>query len=412
MPTPEQSVPSEKDLRLFLAIQETGSMVKAAKECGVSDARASQIMKKIVGRYGGEVFRREGGQYVLTELGARLHPQARRIVNAYRKMNPNLTVDAGMPRIACLPHHIVFVGRLESRLIDLDPVGQEKIEVMPLRQRHRADANFEEHAIEPLLDGVYSIITGPPPSPDFSAIDELQFDKLYSPRLEAMVHESYPGESISLVDLVRRRLLLPPTTLRSRVLLDRTIAQAGLDDLKTTGRIAGESYETLTHVLRVVVSDHHRPPDERRVVVVPSDVALKFKRAVQVGAWGPDRYKWLPIIHQGREITHDVYLTTTKGRSGMLYTAVKHLREVCEEMQSALSGNTVTLPAPRRAPERSLQPAASAAALRAIADRLDRGEVGAAETVLAEVAEAITAGRVAAPFDALHDIAARLDAAT
>jgi DNA-binding transcriptional LysR family regulator len=350
-PRPLHHDPDEAMFRVFLAVVETGSYARAGERLNLTGARVGQIIAHISRWYGGPVLHRDQstrGRWRLTERGERLRGHARRIVDEYAEMRAAGPFPGPrLPRLACLPHHMLFVGRLESLLMEREPVGEEKIEVAPLAQQHRADSAFEEHAVEPLLRGNYALIIGPPPARDFVHLAELRSERLYTARLEAMVHHTYPDEEITLAELVRRRLLVPPRGLRSRTLLDRWIERADLPDPVRAGRIAGESYETLTSVLRVL-AEHHRPPEQRRVVVVPSDVALTFKHGIDLGVWGADRYRWVPIVHEGRELTHDVHLTTGRARQGVVYTAVDLLREICAQLAPALGGAAPVVPEPVR----------------------------------------------------------------
>lgn len=81
-----------------------------------------------------------------------------------------------------------------------------------------------------------------------------------------------------------------------RKLLEERIAQWKIHDPYLHTRVAAETYETATSVLRIR-NEAHRAARDSRVVVVPSDVALIYKPGKDFGGRTADKFKWVPIYH-------------------------------------------------------------------------------------------------------------------
>lgn len=61
-------------VRYFLSVARVGSFTRAAEECGVAQPSLSRAIKQLEVELGGELFRRERPQALLTELGTRMLP--------------------------------------------------------------------------------------------------------------------------------------------------------------------------------------------------------------------------------------------------------------------------------------------------------------------------------------------------
>lgn len=359
--------PDEKDIRVFFAVDEAGSPARAREllrdnfNIVLTGERIGQIIQGFDETYG-EVFARprgRGARWTITEHGKKIRSELRGLLAGFDRLRGGTTSRRTvLPQIACLPHHILFIGELENLLMDVDPVGMPKIAVETLPQSHRATAEFEEWGLDPLVRGDYFMVIGPPPDqakPIYA--DGLHTELIYSPRLEVMVHKSFPADFMSLEQLVERELFVPPTTMRSRQLLEIEIERAGLHGLDHYGKITNDSYETVADFFRIL-AEHRRPPEQRKVLVVPSDVALKFKNGIDVRA---EEYQWVPLRRRdGAELTHPVHCTTQEGLSGPKFLAVKLLKEqVIPKLRNALTGKQV--PSPLR-PQPSAEPVPLSAA--------------------------------------------------
>ena len=61
-------------VRYFLSVARALNFTRAAEECGVAQPSLSRAIKQLEGELGGELFRRERPQAILTELGHRMLP--------------------------------------------------------------------------------------------------------------------------------------------------------------------------------------------------------------------------------------------------------------------------------------------------------------------------------------------------
>jgi DNA-binding transcriptional LysR family regulator len=61
-------------VRYFLAVARALNFTRAAEECGVAQPSLSRAIKQLEGELGGELFRRERPQAILTDLGHRMLP--------------------------------------------------------------------------------------------------------------------------------------------------------------------------------------------------------------------------------------------------------------------------------------------------------------------------------------------------
>ena len=61
-------------IRYFLSVARELNFTRAAEECGVAQPSLSRAIKQLEGELGGELFRRERPQAILTELGHRMLP--------------------------------------------------------------------------------------------------------------------------------------------------------------------------------------------------------------------------------------------------------------------------------------------------------------------------------------------------
>ena len=104
-------------VRYFLAVARTLNFTRAADECEVAQPSLSRAIKQLEAELGGELFRRERPQAILTELGQRMHPiltrrhesanNARALAAAHKKGETGVlrvalssTIDLGL----LLPH--------------------------------------------------------------------------------------------------------------------------------------------------------------------------------------------------------------------------------------------------------------------------------------------------------------------
>lgn len=329
--------PDEWECRVFIAVAEThgaeaaAQRLKALRGGRYERQSVEKILKKIESWVGETLLERHADRKLYpTERGQEFLEAARAVITQYQVMRGESTGQK-LPTLACMPHHTHFVALAEDLLFDTAPHSTEKIVVEYLQQNHRGEGEFHRHAVTRLRENVYQLIIGP------RVTDTKTYDSttLYHWQLEAMVDRDFPGDEMPLADLVAKyRMLVPPGDMRSRRLLEDSIAKWGIDDPGPEVRVAGETYEVGTSVIRLRNEYSRRGRGDRRVVVVPSDVALSFKEGMEFGGRHADRFKWVPIRHGGRSLRMEVCVTIRRGNRDKLGGIVAALATAVERLNA------------------------------------------------------------------------------
>jgi hypothetical protein len=274
-----------------------------------------------------------------TDHGKAFLESARNIVAEYRLMRAGPTED-DTPRLACHPHHACFVVRARATMRGAaEPGAGPPFQVDYLSPRDRAESAFYQRAVERLISASYDVIIGPPVLGDSRFTSTL----LYSARLEAMLAADGAPAVIPLADLIRgHRLLLPPRDMRSRRLLERRIREWNIEDPYHDMRVAAETYDLATSVMRMRY-EHLDDGGPRHVVVATSDTALAFKAGMEFGGPSADRFTWVPIVHRtpdGRErqLTQPVSATMRKSDGATYRPIVDALARAVAEIERGDSG--------------------------------------------------------------------------
>ncbi len=330
------------DYAVFVVVAEAGNIFDAIDEIRkkygqvITDRGVEYIVGKKIPKCTGHAVitkQRTAHGIQLTAEGEAFLSKARRRVAILETEAPSR-----LPVVAHLPHHRLFVADAIARVRSPED-GSPLLRAKKLGQEDRGTNMFHDRAVHPLMEGTYRIIVGPRPenSPG------LRSTSLYRAQLEAMVPAmEFDDDYISLADLVQRhRLLVPPPQLRSRSLLEDSIRTFGIADPARETRIDEESFDTATSVLTVLVDHEATGEWDGRTVVVPSDVALVFKRGEHFGGRGSDVFKWVPVHHHGKLLRHGVYATTTAAQSTTVRQGVAALVEACKRMRG-LEGEDFT----------------------------------------------------------------------
>jgi DNA-binding transcriptional LysR family regulator len=351
--------PDEWELRVFIAVAETMGASAAASRLQELRDYGRQSVEKVLNKldaWAGEpLLRRQPDRKLyVTPRGRHFLEWARTIVAHYEAMREG-TGAPRLPVLACMPYHTHFVSLAEDLLFGAPPDGQDKVLVEYLPENQRGESEFHGSAVSLLRNNAYQLVIGP-------RVDDtkvFESTTLYHSQLEAMVGRDYPDDEISLRDLVRNhRMLVPPPDLRSRSLLESRIQQWQIEDPGPKVRVAAETYETATSVMRIRNEHSRRGHADSRIIVVPSDVALVYKEGMEFGGLHAERFKWIPIYHRDSDgVDHllrlEVCVTVRAERSDLhdiietLKEAVRMLNESSEH--GGLCGRQrPTVPRPRR----------------------------------------------------------------
>jgi DNA-binding transcriptional LysR family regulator len=337
---------------VFIAVVENGNYEAAASR--LAHHRGSYTRQAVKGvidkveKWAGErlLAKGEDRRCYPTGRGQRVLEAMRRVVAEYEMMRGSSSPHFGLT-LACHPHHTHFVVLAEDLLRDADAPGDQlRVEYLP--QHQRGEGEFQQQAVDRLIRGEYQLIIGPPVE-----MEDVVSHPLYRAQLEVMIDKDFPHDAISLADLVAKyRMFVPPTDMRSRRLLEDSIVESGVHDPGRSVRIAGETYETATSVMRL--RNDHRGGEKNRVVVMPSDVALAYKAGMEFGGRNADRFKWVPIYHRdaygrGSVLRMQACVTVRRVESEKLAYVVEALRSgVAQLNESSTHGGLSGTAFPRR----------------------------------------------------------------
>lgn len=323
--------PDEWECRVFIAVAEQHTFAAAAAALVAQTGRpygprsVGKVIAKIEQWLGAPAFEERLRHKQTTQRGEQFLHTARTIVDAYQTLrDPTRTSD--VPTLACMPHHLHFVKRAEVALRRRHTPGKRDLNVEFLDRATTVGQGYGHHVVGRLRTDVYQLIVGPPVLGESA----LTSKDLYEARLEAMVPRSYPAEAISLADLIQRhRLFLPPIGSRSRRLLEDKIVEWRVPDPRKENRVARESSETVTSVMRV--RNGQGLNGDNDIVVAPSDVALAFKEPWEFGGPAGSNFRWIPIVHVDDYGTRHllrqrVCVTVKRTESASLFFIVDALR--------------------------------------------------------------------------------------
>ncbi|MDO4490827.1 MAG: LysR family transcriptional regulator [Lachnospiraceae bacterium] len=90
---------SNRQLEIFIAVFEEGSMTAAARKIHMTQPAISQTIKEIEGEYNTEMFERYGARLHITQAGKILYKYAKRILNLHRDLNEAIMLHEGVHEI-------------------------------------------------------------------------------------------------------------------------------------------------------------------------------------------------------------------------------------------------------------------------------------------------------------------------
>ncbi|MEV4623743.1 LysR family transcriptional regulator [Asanoa sp. NPDC049573] len=333
----------EWDFRAFIALAEERSYEDAARRmAGLHGGYSRQSVQHRIGKienYVGEplVRRNVDRRYLLTPAGERVLQIARQVVALHERIG-SAAAEPTVWTLACGPHHTQFVALAEDRLRTAEG---DKLRVEYLSQPLRAEHQFFGDPVDRLLRNEFHLIIGPP-----VRRPGLRSTHLYDARLEAMIDRDFPGDRLSLADLVSDyEAFLQPRDVRARRVLEDAIAAAGIPDPDPARRVAMETYETATSVIRLQ-SERRRPGRDRgRILVVPSDVALPYKAGMVFGGREAHRFKWVPIHDGGATLRMETCVTVRDANHTALRPVIDALRAGVRQL-GGISGSPLTFATP------------------------------------------------------------------
>ncbi|GAA1865249.1 LysR family transcriptional regulator [Asanoa iriomotensis] len=315
----------EWDFRAFIALAEERSYEDAARRMagfhgGYSRQSVQHRIAKIESYVGEALVRRNvDRRYLLTAAGERVLQIARQVVALHERIGSG-SAQPTVWTLACGPHHAQFVALAEDRLRATE--GGDKVRVEYLSQHNRAEHQFFGDPVDRLLRNEFHLIIGPP-----VRRPGLRSTRLYEARLEAMIDRDFPGDRLALHELVSDyEAFLQPRDVRARRVLEDAITAAGIPDPDPARRVAMETYETATSVIRLRAERRRGGQERRRILVVPSDVALPYKAGMVFGGGGAEDFKWVPIYSGSTPLRMETCVTIRDAHQTALRPVIEALR--------------------------------------------------------------------------------------
>jgi len=106
-----------RHLKIFIAVEETGSMSSAAKQFFVTQPSVSQVIKELESHYGVLLFERLGKRLFITDSGRYLSRQAHIVIRQFDKLEENM-LNAGKKESVRVGSTITVGACLLSTLMD------------------------------------------------------------------------------------------------------------------------------------------------------------------------------------------------------------------------------------------------------------------------------------------------------
>jgi DNA-binding transcriptional LysR family regulator len=190
-------------VRYFLSVARTLNFTRAAEDCDVAQPSLSRAIKQLEAELGGNLFRRERPQAILTELGHRMLPILSRCYesanNARALAAAVRTGEAGALRIAL--SHSIDLGLLLSHIRELSSTFEGLVVVV------RRGTAVE--VLELLKSGTAEVALAAADDAETQSHERFPlFDEDFLLRC-ASTHKMANRASLSLADLRDERFILP-----------------------------------------------------------------------------------------------------------------------------------------------------------------------------------------------------------
>ncbi|WP_137008738.1 LysR family transcriptional regulator [Aquitalea aquatilis] len=207
-----------RQLRLFLALAEHGSVTAAAKACHVTQPTVSMQLRELADAVGLPLYEQIGKRLHLTEAGETLARTARAMLDEWREFEQDINamkgLEQGRLRVALVSTAKYFVPRLLGSFCAQHPNIEIALEIL---NRDGVVARLRENR-----DDLY-IMSMPPDSLDLE-----QHAFLHNPLvLIAPAEHRLQGRRLALTDLQQERFILRERGSGTRLACDACFARSG-----------------------------------------------------------------------------------------------------------------------------------------------------------------------------------------
>jgi DNA-binding transcriptional LysR family regulator len=264
-------------LQAFLAVADTGSHSVAAEHLFLTQPAVSKRLKRLEEELQVRLFERVGRRMRLTHAGRVLLPHARELVLQAQDMKhlaSNLHTEVSGPLLLGTSHHVGLhrLPPILKRFRATWPEVELDIRFMDSEAACRAVEKGE------LELAVVTLPTLPPP--------RLHLRRLWQDPLEFVAAPEHPlahKEKVSLAELARHPAVLPGSTTYTRAILERVLAEQGLE---ITVSMSTNYMETLKMLADINLGWSLLPATIRGATLVVLPVPLQLSRELGVVTHG------------------------------------------------------------------------------------------------------------------------------
>lgn len=201
-----------RQLRLFLALADTGSVTRAARECHVTQPTASMQLREVSESLGLPLYEVIGRRVHLTDAGRDLAGTARSIVNEWAALEQRIDATKGLKRgklkVAVVSTAKYFVPRLLGSFCERHPEIEISLEVL---NRDGVVQRLRDN-----LDDLY-VMSMPPSDVELE-------DQVFMPNplvvIAARSHPLAARRRLALADLAELRFILRERGSGTRMAVD------------------------------------------------------------------------------------------------------------------------------------------------------------------------------------------------
>ena len=210
-----------RQLELFTAVYEEGSMTAAARKLHMSQPAVSQAVKDIEDRYDTGLFERRGSKLYITEAGRTLYGFSKRILNLYSDMDEAIRLNEGVREIrvganisAGTAHLTKLITRFNEKYPDIAVKAMVFQGPVLLRALHHNELDI-------------ALIEDQKNSPEMS---DIITEPYYKDRIAVIASTDHPcaGKKVELSQLADETFLFREKSAGVRKLFDGILTAKGL----------------------------------------------------------------------------------------------------------------------------------------------------------------------------------------
>jgi LysR family transcriptional regulator, low CO2-responsive transcriptional regulator len=260
-----------RQLRLFLALAEHGSVTAAAKACHVTQPTVSMQLRELADAVGLPLYEQIGKRLHLTEAGEALARTARAMLDEWREFEQDINamkgLEQGRLRVALVSTAKYFVPHLLGSFCTKHPNIEIALEIL---NRDGVVARLRENR-----DDLY-IMSMPPESLDLE-----QHAFLHNPLvLIAPAEHQLKGRQLVLTDLQQERFILRECGSGTRLACDAYFARSGFVPVVRLELGSNEAIkQAVSGGLGLAVISRHalaaRPEDDQLTILDVTDFPLQ-----------------------------------------------------------------------------------------------------------------------------------------